>query len=185
MYGLVNRGLRDLVLMHRGPEAWAAIEARAALSGDPFVSMTAYPDETTLALLQATAETLALDAEEVLERLGAHWVRYSGREGYGELMALSGDDLVEFLSNLDQLHARVGLSFPELRPPGFRLTEVTATRLTLEYSSTRAGLERFVVGLLRGLGAHFGVPLSVQIEARRGADGSPVRFAILLDEPLR
>jgi hypothetical protein len=41
------------------------------------------------------------------------------QEGYGDLMDMSGETLPEFLQNLDELHARVGVIFPKLQPPSF------------------------------------------------------------------
>jgi hypothetical protein len=70
-------------------------------------------------------------------------------------MATGGRTLREFLLNLPDLHTRVALIFPELRPPEFACSEVTANSLRLHYRSTREGLTPFVVGLVEGLGGMF------------------------------
>ena len=73
-----------------------------------------------------------------------------------------------FLENLDQMHARVMLSFPDLKPPSFRVTDRTDDRLTLHYYSSRPGLAPLVVGLLKGLADRFHT--DIEIEHRNEQD---------------
>lgn len=54
-----------------------------------------------------------------MQAFGGFWVQFTATEGYSELMDMSGDNLPEFLQNLDNLHAGVGVSFPQLKPPSF------------------------------------------------------------------
>ena len=71
-------------------------------------------------------------------------------------------------ATLDNMHARVGLSFPDLMPPSFRCTDVTADSLTFHYYSSRDGLTDLVVGLVRGLGRLFALDVSITVAARKG-----------------
>lgn len=54
-----------------------------------------------------------------MQAFGGFWVQFTATEGYSELMDMSGDNLPEFLQNLDNLHAGVGVSFSQLKPPSF------------------------------------------------------------------
>jgi hypothetical protein len=60
-------------------------------------------------------------------------VSYTANEGYGDLLTLAGDTLPTFLQNLDHLHTRVGLMFPELKPSSFWCTNVGEDSLQLHY----------------------------------------------------
>src|SRR5262245_58539495 len=175
MYGLVNTALQQLVTSRFGDEAWETIVRNAGVDVDVFVSMEAYPDGVTDALVGAATEVLGLSADEVLEAFGEHWVSYTAREGYGELLKLAGDSLPAFLQNLDNLHTRVGLMFPHLKPPSFWCTDIGKESLRLHYRpgvDSREGLGPFVVGLVKGLGRRFKTEVAITQTAhrRQGAD---------------
>ena len=183
MYGMVNRALASMARGQFGEERWRSIQERAGVDGDEFLSMVSYPDEVTYRLAAAASAELGVPPEAVLEAFGRYWILYTAQEGYGELLRMSGKTLVEFLLNLDAMHARVGLSFEALRPPSFRCEDVGPTGLTLHYHSTRVGLTHVVVGLLKGLGERFSTPIRVEIVARaeQGADHDVFRVTLLPD----
>ena len=167
MYGLINKAVRELVRSEFGDDAWGRIRSAAGVEEDDFVSMQQYDDDVTYALVSAASEELGVPAEKVLETFGSYWVRYVGHENYGHLMDAAGQSLPEFLSNLDQMHARVMLTFPDLKPPSFRVTDQSEDRLRLHYYSQRKGLAPLVTGLLDGLALQFDTPIEVT-HAREG-----------------
>jgi hypothetical protein len=160
MYGLVNKAIEDLVTRAHGRAMWDTIAASAGVTGS-FVCMRQYPDEVTFRLVDAAAQALGASSSAVLEAFGEFWTSYTAQEGYGDLLDLMGGNLVDFLNDLDCMHARVGLSFPELRPPSFACEALPDGSLRLRYTSTRPGLAPLVVGLLRGLGKMFGEDLRI------------------------
>lgn len=172
MYGLVNKAVEQMVCVQFGEEVWETIKAQAGVDIDAFMSMEGYPDEVTYRLIAAASTVLNLPAAQVLEAFGEYWVRYTASEGYGELMQLAGSTLPEFLQNLDNLHARIGLTFTHLKPPSFQCTDATDDTMRLHYYSTREGLAHMVIGLLRGLGERFHTTVSVTQACDRsvGAD---------------
>src|SRR5690242_12546691 len=99
MYGLVNKAIEDQVGSLAGEQTWLEIVDRAGVDAATFVSLDSYPDEMTFDLVNAAGTVLGLSAEEVLERFGEHWVRFTGREGYGPLMKAYGTDVTSFLKN--------------------------------------------------------------------------------------
>ena len=167
MYGLVNKALRDLLVSRHGRDVWNQVRSRAGMELDSFVALSPYPDELTERLLAAASELLGRTTDELLEDFGGHWITYTAQEGYGEMLELAGDSVVEFLENLDNLHVRVGLSFPELKPPSFRCTDHGDGVVRLHYYSSRRGLLPLVVGLLRGLGPRFQTTVDVTVDKRR------------------
>lgn len=181
MYGLVNTALQQLVSNRFGDSVWESIKRNAGVDVDVFVSMEAYPDDVTYALVRAATEVLGLSADEVLEAFGEHWVSYTAQEGYGELLKLAGDSLPVFLQNLDNLHTRVGLMFPNLKPPSFWCTDIGEESLRLHYRpgvDSREGLGAFVVGLVKGLGRRFKTEVAITQTAHRRHGADHDEFAI-------
>jgi hypothetical protein len=172
MYGLVNKAIHDMVVTHFGEETWKKIQNQAQIEVDAFISMESYPDDVTHRLVKAASLVLGLPATEIMQAFGQFWVQYTSEEGYGELMAMSGDTLPEFLQNLDDLHTRVGVGFPKLQPPSFSCEEVETETLHLHYHSQRDGLAPMVVGLVQGLGIRLNTEVEVtQIQSKsEGAD---------------
>lgn len=169
MYGLINKAVEGLARSRFGAETWHRIRVRAGLKDEPFVSMEQYGDDVTYSLVAAASAELGVPAEAILEELGLYWVLYTAEGGYGDLLKTAGRTLPEFLLNLDQMHTRVQLSFPNLRPPSFAVRNATADSLELHYHSERAGLAPLVVGLLKGLGERFGLVLEITVRRVEGA----------------
>jgi hypothetical protein len=178
MYGLVNKAIEDLISREHGTDTWERVMQRAGVDDAGFVSMDSYPDELTYGLVGAASNELGVPVDDLLEAFGRYWILYTGREGYGELLDLSGATFGEFLENLDNLHTRVGLSFPDLRPPSFSCVTVGDGRYELRYRSGRDGLAPMVVGLVKGLADKFGLDVTMRHEVRRGRDGDHDMFVI-------
>ena len=172
MYGMVNKAVEEMVVMHHGEAVWEQIKARAGVDLDVFLSNEGYPDEITYNLVAAASEVLGVPAEQVLHGFGEHWVLHTAQEGYGGLMKAAGKSLPEFLRNLPNFHSRVSMIFPKLQPPRFQCTDITEGSLKLHYYSHREGLAPFVVGLMSGLGKMFHTPVTVRLAESKanGAD---------------
>lgn len=162
MYGLINKAVRGLVIQVAGDDAWLRIRQEAGVEDDDFISLEAYDDGVTYRLVEAASNELGLPPEEVLIAFGKYWVEYTAEEGYGELMKTAGSTFPEFLSNLDQLHSRVKLTFPNLIPPRFSVSDESEGKLVLHYFSDRQGLAPLVIGLLQGLGTRFGQDVTAE-----------------------
>lgn len=172
MYGMVNRAVEDMVVMHHGESVWATIKDTAGVTVDVFMRNESYPDDMTYRLVGAASEVLKRPADEILVAFGEHWILHTAQDGYGGLLRAAGTTLPTFLSNLPDFHSRVAMIFPALQPPRFTLTDVTESSLRLHYFSHREGLSSFVVGLMQGLGKLFATPATVTlVEAKAlGAD---------------
>lgn len=170
MYGLVNQAMQDLVVAKFGQRTWTEILARADVHIDPFLTMSAYPDELTYRMVAAAAEILHTPVDDILRTFGEFWIDYSARHGYGELLDLLGSDLPSFLLALDGMHDRLRLTFPELNPPSIWCTEVTPGSLFVHYASDRDGLAPFLVGLLTATARRFGEEAEIR-QVRSRADG--------------
>ncbi len=151
MYGLVNKAIQDLVCTKFGEDKWIEIKEMSNFEDDYFIGMQSYPDSLTYDLVKNAAKVLGADASVVMEAFGEYWILYTANEGYGEMIDLAGDNLADFLNNLDMLHERVNNIMPGLVPPQFSTRNSTANSIDLIYRSKREGLTPMVMGLLRGL----------------------------------
>ena len=178
MYGLVNKAIADLITMEHGEAVWAEVRRRAGVDVEVFVGMDPYPDAVTYDLVRAASELLDVPAEKLLEAFGEHWILYTARQGYGDLLGMGGRTFREFMLHLHDLHTHVGLAFPNLTPPSFWCSDVGDDTLTLHYQSQRDGLAPMVVGLLRGLGRMFDTEVTIEHVRRRAAGADHDQFAI-------
>jgi len=162
MYGMVNKAIEEMLVMHHGEDLWEKVKAKAGVAVEVFISNEAYPDELTYALVAAASEILNESPEKILHAFGEHWITHTAQAGYGGLMRAAGRSIDEFLSNLPNFHARVSMIYPKLKPPHFECTDITPNSLSLHYYSERAGLQSFVIGLMSGLGQMFKTPVKVK-----------------------
>jgi hypothetical protein len=86
-------------------------------------------------------------------------------------MLASGGSTYELLGALDAMHARIAISFPDLKPPSFKVRP-DGEAVVVDYSSHRPGLAPFVVGLIEGIGTLFGESVEVEQVASKEA-GAP------------
>jgi hypothetical protein len=172
MYGLVNRAVEKLVCSRFGEPAWERIKARAGVDVEYFASNESYPDSMTYELVGAASAELGLPPEAILEAFGEYWVLEVAPAGYGAMLDRAGRTLPEFLENLPHLHTRVAMILPKLQPPTFETSDRQPNSIRLHYHSHRAGLEPFLLGILKGLGKRFAVAVTITHLARRaeGAD---------------
>ncbi|MBN3880897.1 MULTISPECIES: heme NO-binding domain-containing protein [unclassified Nostoc] len=179
MYGLVNKAIQDMVCSRFGEDTWKTIKHKAEVDVDVFLSMEGYPDDITHKLVKAASVILGLSSSEIMQAFGEFWVQYTAQEGYGELMDMSGDELPEFLENLDNLHARVGVSFPKLQPPSFECTDIEENSLSLHYRSDREGLTPMILGLVKGLGSRFDTKVHITQTQNRDEGAEHDEFLVI------
>lgn len=178
MYGLVNVGIRELVVRSYGVETWKRVLDKSGVGEGAFVAMRSYDDATTYALVGAASEVLGVPAEQILETFGEHWILFTAKGGYGSLLDVCGRDFPEFLQALDAMHGRIMVSFPDLQPPIIQVQERGDGRMRVVYRSPRPGLAPMVVGLLRGLGKRFEVEVEVDHVVKRPAGSDTDEFEV-------
>lgn len=171
MYGMVNQALESLVTERFGAETWAAVRAKAGILDPAFITMKQYPDDVTYALAGALSEHLQAPLPGLLHAFGVYWVAYAKRGPWGKIMLASGGSTYELLSALDAMHARIAISFPDLKPPSFKVRP-EGDAVLVDYHTQRPGLAPFVVGLIEGIGTLFGETVRVEQVASKDA-GAP------------
>lgn len=175
---MVNRAVEQMVCDAYGDATWQDIKSRAGVTTISFLSSDPYPDEITYDLVGAASEVLEIPADQILRSFGEYWVLNTASDAYPDLMSAAGDDLPTFLGNLNNLHVRVGMIFPELQPPRFTVTDVGEDHLVLHHHTRREGLAPFVEGLVIGLGQRFGTPARVTLRDSRSAGADHDSFDV-------
>jgi hypothetical protein len=177
---MVNEGIRTFILNNHGAEAWRTICSKAGLEEREFERMSNYDDAVTYGLVGAICEYTGLTASEVLSVFGKYWVEYAGGSNFGRLLRLSGRSLFEQLKGLDDMHDRVLLSMPHLKPPSFEVDLTGERTCLLHYYSDRDGLAPMVVGLLYGLAQEAGEKIEVEQILFKSAEADHDAFEIRL-----
>ena len=181
MYGLVNRAIEDMAIQSGGHEIWEAIKLKAGVDESTFLSMQTYPDEITYSLVNSASELLSTPADELLRAFGRHWILFTAKEGYGDILKITGQNLTEFIENLDTMHSRVASTMPELNPPSFECHYHSPDKIEVRYFSERQGLAPMVVGLLEGVGEMFETPVKVTHKKTQSSDDFEVFDVEYLD----
>ena len=171
MYGMINEAMRRHVEETAGSDAWDRIAARADAPRS-FASMHYYDDAVTYDLVAAASVELDAPAADLLRSFGHYWSMRVGPENYADILGATGTDVVSVLTHLDEMHARLQVLYPDLRPPSFAVIDDGSAAFEVHYTSERAGLAPFVVGLLEGLGDLYGTPAKV-VQVSDAGDGQP------------
>jgi len=183
MYGIVNQAVRGMVRDRYGEAVWTRIHT-AAEAPESFSPMEPYDDAITYSLVGAASRELALPAETILKAFGEYWVAHIATVHYERIMNNSGVSFTDFLGNLDHMHQRIRVTFPNYDPPSFRVKPIDASTLQVDYYSRRVGLLPFVEGLLQGLAVHFSVTLGIE-HVDRASHRLPCQRMIVRHSPAR
>ena len=167
MYGIVNKGIEELIKARFSEEKWNAILLRSGVGIDFFIGSESYDDDITFKIATAVSEEMNMSIDQVLIEFGKWWVLVTGLEKYNGLMKAGGKTLHEFILNLPNFHDRIVLIYPKLTPPEFRVTNASSAGLHLHYYSKRKGLQSFVYGLLLGLSTMFETEIKIELVASR------------------
>lgn len=175
MYGIINQSIQALIMDSFGAKAWQRTAELAGLPDVEFLTMRNYDDSQTNRIVAAAVDVLGLPPETLLESFGRYWITTAER-GYGDLLRFTGSNFLEFCQNLDAMHARLKISFPELRPPSFRCRQEADGTILIHYRSERPGLGPIVTGMLHGIAIRLGITL--EIEARNDASDGNIIYQV-------
>lgn len=156
MYGMIHQAAREMVHVVADADTWTAILEKSGLQETHFISAQTYSDDDTFALIGAIQEVTGLPLDDLLSAFGKYWIEFAGKTSYRSVMDMAGNDLESLLENLDRMHTSIKSTMPDADMPSFLVADEDGDTLTVEYRSSRKGLEPFVKGLLLGLMDRFG-----------------------------
>lgn len=182
MYGLINNSLKNMIIEKFGDKQWQEILSSSDVPEDSFLTMRSYDDAITYRLVDASSKVLGAPPETCLEMFGEYWVLEVASKSYGMLLDAAGNDMAQFLRNMNALHDRITSTFLDYVPPEFQVEDVD-DGYKVHYLSKRQGFTPFVVGILKGLAIRFDQQVTIldQTEVDVGA-GTHTIFKIQLAE---
>ncbi|NIA16211.1 MAG: heme NO-binding protein [Nitrospiraceae bacterium] len=170
MKGIVNKGIQEFVETVHGKDVWASVKARADCKPPFFAIGQDYPDESSIALLDAASEELDCPREQVMMACGEFIVLNTLKQHYPTYFALAGSSPRELLLHMNRVHEQVTRSIMNATPPRFEFEELDDGRLLMHYESHR-GLCSMLHGLILGVGRSFDQNLQVrETHCRRKGD---------------
>jgi len=163
MYGMINIAIREMVIESYGQDTWKQVEKLAGLETGEFISMQTYPDALTYQLVGHLSRLLEIQASTLLEKIGEYWILHTASQGYGPILDMAGNNMVEFLRNLNTMHRGVAATMPDMVIPVFIVSDETPRSIILNYHSQRQGLQPMVIGLIKGLGLRYGLQCNIEM----------------------
>jgi len=160
MIGIINNGLRELILTKYGAEAWDLAKSLIGFEEKTFALNKDYPDELTTALFKAAVEACKISEEEIMVEFGKFMVPNFFKKYYSSYFVSAGSSPRELLLSMNSIHEKVGRDFPGAEPPRFEYEQPPDGRLLMHYYSKRQ-LCAVLRGMILGVGALFNQDLKV------------------------
>jgi len=114
-----------------------------------------YPEQLLGRIAKKAFVTLGCQDNEFFEEMGYFFIEFVSEFGYGDVLALLGRHLRDFLSGVDNLHEYLKFSYPRLRAPSFFCDNETDEGLHLHYRSKRRGFTHYTMGQLKAVAQTF------------------------------
>ncbi len=164
MHGLVNRAIQCFVVDTYGADIWTEVKRLAGLDGCGFDAMLSHDAGTMGSVLGALYAVLNRTAPDVLEDIGTYLVSHPDIDALRRLLRFGGEDFIDFLYSLDDLHDRARLAVPDLDLPMLELIDHAGDRFSLQCLTgppyrTDAMFEGFghvMMGVLRVMADDYG-----------------------------
>ena len=122
-----------------------------------------YQESVIASLVDAAAEELGEDKENVMEMFGEYFAENIGRYGYARLLRVLGRELRDFLNGLVDFHEYLRFSYPNMSPPAFFCSNETPQGLHLHYLTKREGFLPYVIGQMKTMGRIYGKQVDIDV----------------------
>jgi hypothetical protein len=170
--GSIAQCAEELVRTRFGDATWDEVCVEAGLRRDTYFMPAAdIEDASVLGVFAAIGTVCHLNAEQVADAFGEYWVcEYAARQYPAYFRGANSAQ--ELLLKMNSVHELVTRSVPRAHPPRFDFNWRDERTLVIDYHSAR-GLAGLLVGLIKGVGIHYGERLAVHAAGHRVT----VRFA--------
>jgi len=150
MHGLIHVVLKDFILSRFGEGTWRSVLGELRVTDDAAVlDLKQYDDAISVAAVHAVVTVLATTWDDALRALGAHLVEYTYTGGHLRMLESMGDNLKEFLRNLNHMHNHLERKMRGSMFPSFHITDEEEGGFRLSYASVRGtALAALVEGVL-------------------------------------
>jgi len=164
MYGLVCENVAAYIKVKHGKDAWENIRRLANIDTPSFSIHQTYPEQLVGKVVKKALGALDMKDNEFFEEVGYYFVEFVCEFGYGDVLALLGRHLRDFLNGLDNLHEYLKYSYPRLRAPSYFCDNETEQGLHLHYRSKRRGFTHYTMGQLKAIAqTFFNLKLDIEV----------------------
>jgi len=183
MYGLIFENFSGYIKVKYGEDAWDNVRRLANIDTPTFSIHQVYPEQLLGKVAKKTFTTLGCNADEFFEGMGYYFVEFAALFGYGDVLALLGRELRDFLNGLDNLHEYLKFSYPRIRAPSYFVDQETPAGLMLHYRSKRRGFSTYTIGQLKAVAeTYYKIELAIEIkESEIKFDTVHVSFQLIFD----
>jgi len=183
MYGLIFENFSGYIKVKYGEEAWDNVRKMANIDTPTFSIHQVYPEQLLGKIAKKAFQTLGCSADEFFEGMGYYFVEFCAIYGYGDVLALLGRELRDFLNGLDNLHEYLKFSYPRLRAPSYFVNTETPEGLMLHYRSKRRGFTTYTAGQLKAVAqTYFKTEMGIEVkESEIKFDTVHVSFQLTFD----
>merc|ERR1712227_73806 len=183
MYGLIFENFSGYIKVKYGEEAWDNIRRLSNIDSPTFSIHQVYPEQLLGKIAKKTFTTLGCNADEFFEGMGFYFVEFASQYGYGDVLALLGRELRDFLNGLDNLHEYLKFSYPRIRAPSYFVDNETPQGLMLHYRSKRRGFTTYTIGQLKAVAeTYYKIEIGIEVkESEIKFDTVHVSFQMTFD----
>lgn len=150
MYGIINKAIKEFVVIHYGEKNWKAMQLKECCPPGFLSTEQPYNEILILECAKCISEIKNENSSSVLERLG-QFVICATHKNYTTFMDSRGDNLKDYLINLPEFHNRISLIYPELKAPEFSISTITPNSLQLHYNCLSEDFSPFIKGYIKGI----------------------------------
>jgi predicted hydrocarbon binding protein len=159
MHGVIFSALKKFCGARLGASAWEKVLQHSNMAGRLFLTADSYPDGDALALIDAICRVTHADRSVVLEDFG-DFLAPELMTMYAALIRSEWRTFDLLLNTENTIHRIVRMRDKGARPPQLRCEANDEHQLTIYYTSERR-LCALAIGLIRGVGRHYGEPVSI------------------------
>lgn len=177
MHGLIHVVFKDFILEKFGQTAWESVLQCAGVQDDnEILEMKQYDDALTFAAVGIACEVVGAPMETALELFGGFFAEYAVKAGFYNQLRSLGSNLMELISNLNQLHHNLERDFRSAIFPVFIVEAENDTNnvFLMQYSTSRMGLEALLRGVLEKVAnSLLNSDLTIEVLKSPGWTGAP------------
>jgi len=183
MYGLIFENFSGYIKVKYGEDAWDNVRRLANIDSPTFSIHQVYPEQLLGKIAKKTFTTLGCNADEFFEGMGFYFVEFAAQYGYGDVLALLGRELRDFLNGLDNLHEYLKFSYPRIRAPSYFVDNENPQGLMLHYRSKRRGFTTYTIGQLKAVAeTYYKIDMAIEVkESEIKFDTVHVSFQMTFD----
>ena len=165
MYGLIFENFSGYIKVKYGEDAWDNVRRLSNIDSPTFSIHQVYPEQLLGKIAKKTFTTLGCNADEFFEGMGFYFVEFAAQYGYGDVLALLGRELRDFLNGLDNLHEYLKFSYPRIRAPSYFVDNETPQGLMLHYRSKRRGFTTYTIGQLKAMAeTYYKMEMAIEVK---------------------